>query len=46
MLGSRLATAINNAGTRFVFTVTGYLITSGGDNFVDSSGNKFIYVQR
>ena len=48
MLGQRMATGINipqlNDSSRPIIP-DGYLITGTGDNIVDSSGNKFVYVQ-
>ena len=48
ILGERMATGINipqlNDSSRPIIP-DGYLITATGDNIVDSSGNKFVYVQ-
>lgn len=48
MLGQRTATGINipqlNDSSRPIIP-DGYLITSLSDNIVDSSGNKFVYVE-
>ena len=48
VLGERMATGLNNTN-RFdpnePVNPDGYLITATGDNFVDSSSNKFVYVQ-
>jgi hypothetical protein len=47
VLGERMAIGINlpvdNDSTGPVIT-QGYLITATNDNFVDSSGNKFVYL--
>ena len=48
MLGERMAIGINNPMLNELNrpdTPDGYLITATGDNIVDSSGNKFVYVQ-
>ncbi len=48
VLGDRLGQGGNGtpsdpAGVRFF---TGYLVDESANNFVDESGNKFIYVER
>ena len=48
VLGDRLGMSRNDApsdpaGVRFF---TGYLVDESANNFVDESGNKFIYVER
>ena len=48
MLGERMATGINIPqfdGSNIPIIPDGYLITDTGDNIVDSSGDKFVYVQ-
>jgi hypothetical protein len=48
MLGERMAIGINNPMLNDLNRpdiIDGYLITATGDNIVDSSGNKFVYVQ-
>ena len=48
MLGQRMATGINIPqlnDSSIPIIADGYLITSLSDNIVDSSGNKFVYVQ-
>jgi len=48
MLGQRMATGINTPviiDANDPTPTDGYLITSLGDNIVDSSGNKFVYVE-
>ena len=48
VLGERMATGLNNTNLfdpNDPVIPDGYLITATGDNFVDSSSNKFVYVQ-
>ena len=48
MLGERMAIGINNPMLNDLNRpdiIDGYLIIATGDNIVDSSGNKFVYVQ-
>jgi hypothetical protein len=48
MLGQRMATGINTPviiDANDPTPTDGYLITDLNDNIVDSSGNKFIYVE-
>ena len=48
MLGQRMATGINTSVINDANDPTptdGYLITNLNDNIVDSTGNKFIYVE-
>lgn len=48
VLGERMATGQNNTNLfdpNEPVNPDGYLITATSDNFVDASGNKFVYVQ-
>ena len=48
MNGERMCTALNDTviyDSNEPVTPDGYLITATADNFVDNSGNKFVYVQ-
>ena len=48
MNGERMCTALNDTviyDSNEPVNPDGYLITATGDNFVDASGNKFVYVQ-
>ena len=48
MNGERMCTALNDTviyDSNDPVNPNGYLITATGDNFIDSSSNKFVYVQ-
>lgn len=46
VLDYRLGQSTNDLDGILTLPSEGYLITSGSDNFVDASGNKFVWADR